>query len=554
MSLEELALYLTLAPEFGGTRFGPFEGLEVRLGSDGDRCHIVLPPALGVLPEHGRVIRQGPGNLILAPAERTAALFLWKKGARRPDQLATPTAVRPGDSFSLVTPDGPRFIVELDELPPEMKEARAKAKSRSGVGRSRLSAESMGAEVKRQAFTQLLVTKPAQLLQRAVVFVKSGAIYQPRNIIMGLTLLGGMVLGGVGACKYKQKSAQVVTITREYEECRDQAGFLAERGSRDFREWDIAALAYSITGSQALGTALDQDRAFADLVMKRSRSILADPAAYDWLWNPSDGRAAKFADWRERVLETDDLDNDTRNLLIWLAARRRKGRTPWETFGDTEGDDVCGHGPLRMTYRQALHLGMQVRPDAYYRGSFEKLAEDRQKREELLQTTVELAGTTLPEEGFESDFLRADSQASIGCVFVVESDERTNIGRTLRAFRNHLGDGAEGLPPSSDNQAALARIARYWAADAVTEDYERGEFRFQFQGSAVLSTALEPLEKRGQWVAEKTADTVAQALVVPCIGRLNYKPEEIEHALGPEEEQPDPVECLILNWKLQNEQ
>ena len=553
MPLDELALYLSLAPEFGGTRFGPFEGLEVRLGADGERCHIVLPAALGVLSEHARVIRQGPGNLILAPAERTAAVFLWKKNARRPEQLATPTAVRPGDSFCLVTPDGPRFIVEMAELPPEVKEARAKARSRSGVGRGRLTAKSMGTEVKRQAFTQLLVTKPAQMVQRAVVFVKSGAIYQPRNVILGLTMIGGMVLGGVGACKYRKKSAQVVTITREYEECRDQAGFLAERGSRDFREWDIAALAYSITGSQALGTALDQDRAFADLVVKRSRSILADPGAYDWLWNPSDGRAAKFADWRERVLETDDLDNDTRNLLIWLAARRRKGRTAWETFGDTEGDDVCGHGPLRMTYRQALHLGMKVRPDAYYRGSFEKLAEDRQLREGLLQTTVELAGMTLPEEGFESDFLRADSQASIGCVFLVESDERTNIGRTLRAFRNHLGDGAEGLPPSSANQAALARIARYWASDAVTEDYDRGEFRFQIQGSAALSTALEPLEKRGQWVAEKTAETVAQALVVPCIGRLNYKPEEIEHALGTEDEQPDPVECLILNWKLQNE-
>ncbi len=553
MPLEELALYLTLAPEFGGTRFGPFEGLEMRLGSDGDRCHIVLPPALGVLPEHGRVIRQGPGNLILAPAERTAALFLWKKGARRPEQLATPTAIRAGDSFSLVTPDGPRFIVELDELPPEVKEARQKAKSRVGVGRSRLSAESMGAEVKRQAFTQLLVTAPAQMLQRAIVFVRSGAIYQPRNIIMGVTLLGGMALGGVGACKYRKKSAQVVTITREYEECRDQAGFLAERGSRDFREWDIAALAYSITGSQALGTALDQDRAFAELVKSRSRSILADPGAYAWLWDPSDSRAARFSDWRERVLETDDLDNDTRNLLIWLAARRRKGRTPWETFSDTEGDDVCGHGPLRMTYRQALHLGLSARADAYYRGSFEKLAEDRQKREDLLQTTVELAGTVLPEDGFESDFLRADSQASIGCVFVVENDERTNIGRTLRAFRTHFGDAAEGLPPSSDNQAALARIARYWAADAVTEDYDRGEFRFRIQGTAALSTALEPLENRGQWVAEKTADTVAQALVIPCIGRLNYKPDDIEHALGPENEQPDPVECLILNWKLQNE-
>ncbi len=43
MAAGELVLYLTLAPEFGGTRFGPFEGIEARLGADRERCHITLP-------------------------------------------------------------------------------------------------------------------------------------------------------------------------------------------------------------------------------------------------------------------------------------------------------------------------------------------------------------------------------------------------------------------------------------------------------------------------------------------------------------------------------
>lgn len=552
MSLEELALYLALTPEFGGTRFGPFEGLECRLGSDNERCHIVLPPALGVLQEHARVIRQGPSNLILAPAERTAALFLWKKGARRPEQLNTPTAVRPGDSFSLVTPDGPRFIVELAPLPPELAAKRAEQKKRTGVGRSRLSAESMGAEVKRQAFTQLLVTKPAQMLQRAVVFVKSGAIYQPRNIIMGLTIIGGMAFAGFAGCRMKRQSAKITTITREVEECKDQAGFLANQNKKDFRDWGIPELAYNITKSQSISTALDRDRALADLVAKRSRSILADADAYEWLWDARNNRAARFADWRERILESDDFDDDTRTLLVWLAARRRPVPGEWSTFTDTEGTDVCGRGPLRMTYRQSLHLGMLVQPDAYYRGSFDKLADDRQKREELVTVTAGTAGTELPET-FESDFSRTDSRTNEGCVYLVDTDERTNIGRTLRALKRHLGDDVTGLPPRTDNNAALARIMRYWAADAVTEDYEREQFRLDLEGVNAMSTAVEPLEARGEWVLAKTAETIAQSIVVPCIGRLKYKPEEIEHALGAEEEQPDPVECLILNWKLQNE-
>ena len=123
-----------------------------------------LPENLGVLGEHARLIRQGVDNLILTPAERTATVFLWKEGARRPTQLNTPTAVQVGDAFSLVTPNGPRFIIELDLLPPEIVEERKK--SRKMTGRNRLSAESMGDEVKRQAFTKILVMGPMQLVRR----------------------------------------------------------------------------------------------------------------------------------------------------------------------------------------------------------------------------------------------------------------------------------------------------------------------------------------------------------------------------------------------------
>ena len=123
----DLVLYLVLSPEFGGTRFGPFEGLEARLGSNKERSHITLPESLGVAKEHCKVIRQGPASLILAPTERTAAVYLWKGDARRPVQVQTPTAVRPGDSFSLVTPEGPRFFIELGELPQEIKDQRTKS-------------------------------------------------------------------------------------------------------------------------------------------------------------------------------------------------------------------------------------------------------------------------------------------------------------------------------------------------------------------------------------------------------------------------------------------
>ena len=113
---QDLVTYLSLTPEFGGTRFGPFEGLEVRLGSDAERCHIVLPASLGVISEHVKLIRQGPLNLILAPAERTATVFLYRQGERRPTQLNAPTAVRPWSP-----PTAPASSSRSESCPPRSR-------------------------------------------------------------------------------------------------------------------------------------------------------------------------------------------------------------------------------------------------------------------------------------------------------------------------------------------------------------------------------------------------------------------------------------------------
>ena len=50
--------FLQLSPEFGGTRFGPFEVVEIRLGSDPDQNDITLPETLGVAEQHVKVLRQ----------------------------------------------------------------------------------------------------------------------------------------------------------------------------------------------------------------------------------------------------------------------------------------------------------------------------------------------------------------------------------------------------------------------------------------------------------------------------------------------------------------
>ena len=53
----DLTLFLRLTPEFGGTEFGPYDDVEVLLGSDPDSTRIYLRPELGILPQHVRTCR-----------------------------------------------------------------------------------------------------------------------------------------------------------------------------------------------------------------------------------------------------------------------------------------------------------------------------------------------------------------------------------------------------------------------------------------------------------------------------------------------------------------
>jgi hypothetical protein len=129
--MAETVTFLQLAPEFGGTRFGPFLGYEIRVGSDPNRNDITVPESLGVAPEHVKILRQPDNTFILAPVERTATLFYWRAGATRPTQLNAPRAVQDGDGFSLVTPEGPRFYILLEN---DKKKALEKAKESEGPG------------------------------------------------------------------------------------------------------------------------------------------------------------------------------------------------------------------------------------------------------------------------------------------------------------------------------------------------------------------------------------------------------------------------------------
>src|SRR5688572_3538386 len=121
--------FLQLAPEFGGTKFGPFDQVEVRLGSDPSNSDITLPETLGVAPQHVKLLKQQDDSFILAPVDKSAAIFHFRSGTARPKQVLAPTAIQSGDAFALVTPEGPRFYVQVEK---DAKAIAAQAADSSG--------------------------------------------------------------------------------------------------------------------------------------------------------------------------------------------------------------------------------------------------------------------------------------------------------------------------------------------------------------------------------------------------------------------------------------
>jgi hypothetical protein len=545
MNEEELATYLRLTPEFGGTRFGPYEGLEVRLGSDPERCHIVLQPELGVQAEHVKLFRESQENLILAPSERTAAVFLFRANGTRSTQVTTPTAVRPGDAFSLVTTGGHRFIIELDILPEEIREQRKKA---SRTGKARMNKGAILAEGKRQLLTRLLVNGPAQMAQRALTFVKSGSIFQPRYLFLGVAMFGGWVFGGVSMCSGRSMKTKLKVTNQRFENCEQELSFAENLGGNS-TESSFEQLAAKVVGSTLLGEALEQDSALRALVKKKAKTVFANSKRYGWIINNTGPKATRFAQWRERIMGEDGLDEDTQRLLVWLAGSPGRLNSEFVDVSDSEGDDVCGRGALQLTYRQALSMGMDIQADAFVSKDYERIAEDKQRREGMLEDTVTAAGQPgLPDDGYSTE-LDPVRQGRSACLYIEGGDDRARPGAVAKKLVAHMGEDPEDLPPWGAPQSSVARLAKFWAADLMRVDFRRGVGDIDFSDSQV-GAVLDGFDAKGQWVMSRTADTIARAIVIPCLAVLRGDPDKAKATLG--DDMPSPVNCLVLDWKLRN--
>lgn len=545
MPREDLALYLTLAPEFGGTRFGPYEGLEVRLGTDRERCHIVLAEGLGVVRDHCKVLRAGPDSLILTPAERTAAVWLWKAGAIRATQVQTPTAVRPGDAFSLVTPQGPRFVIELAPLPESIKAERATTGKRS---LRRLTPAKFMAEVWRLFIARLYTFSPISLGARIWYFIQSGAIWQPRILIT--LFLSGMTFMTMlmGSCHIMSLRNQITSVTSDNEALRATVATCEDLEGKRTETYDLTDLAYRLSGSPHLKKVLYNDGLLKQKVEERARFIADNRERYEWLYkNPT--VVSSFKRWRERIVDNDQakaaIDPVTRNLLAFAAAVPNRIDRDWSNVVDSSGEGACVRGPMALTYRQAVNLGLaNVQPDAFWQGDATEYSTKPEARMTLLNAaTVKARAPALLETASTAAY--AISQGERTCVYAEGADDRDDVGEVARMLAKQVGKGAPGLPSPDYDTAEVARIAKLYAADLPGVSFAGSDPPISFTKSTP-SAALKDIAG-GDWVIDQVAEVLARSLVLPCDALLNGDAAEMEKVFGT---LPDAIPCLVLFYRL----
>lgn len=182
--------FLDLAPQFGGTRFGPFSQ-GATLGSNPERCHITLPAEMGILPVHAWIAPAGAG-LTLQVSEVGAAVYLMDAG--QPSLVQGSRMVGPGDVLILGHPSGVRFTLYTSEQ--ASGQPRPPAQAALAGRRGPPTAAALAAEAKRQAGVAMMTTKTGAQAGHFLHRLQSGAFTNPRVIITGILSIGGMLIMG----------------------------------------------------------------------------------------------------------------------------------------------------------------------------------------------------------------------------------------------------------------------------------------------------------------------------------------------------------------------
>ena len=531
-----LVTFLQLSPEFGGTKFGPFDGVEIRLGSDPDTNDISLPEDLGVAPQHVKVLQQGEKSYIVAPIDRTATVFIWRANSNKPKQITTPMAVTPGDSFSLVVPEGPRFTILLENLKKQGEKAGGSFADKAM--KKMPTAGGLFEEIKRRGFSKIFTTKLGNMAMYAYRFVATGQIFSPIYIVAGIMMVSGWLLGGgalLGSCSLNRSKND---YANKYRTCEDQrAGLQPGDGAKP----TVPSLTRNILHDNEWRPTLRDERPLYTAYAEELVLSFARGPQYKWTYRNEQSEVAKL----RRALS--QLPPTLTSTLAFLAAYpSTTGAREWSTVEDSEGVEVCARGPLRLTYRQGKRLGLEnLQLDALVSNSVALSQDIQEKRAVLLKTAefegmdeeLNLDGTVIVDAG------GATVQGGQECMHLEGIDDRDDIIALGKRLRATLGASASGLPAENQPYWIAQRLVKLAAMD-FKYGYKDLKFSSTNRGPISNLAAQDVSKKRRQFAAGFTAKIMANAVTAKCMAVLDKdRIDDPPKFLG---DLPDLGQCAIV--------
>ncbi len=506
--MAETVTFLQLAPEFGGTRFGPFVGYEIRVGSDPNRNDITVPESLGVAPEHVKILRQPDDTFILAPVERTATLFYWRAGATRPTQLNAPRAVQDGDGFSLVTAEGPRFYILLEN---DKKRALEKAKESEGPGAAglgkNLNSRGIMAEIKRVGLAKALTSKMGNGLMKVWTFIKTGQFLSPMYIIMGMTMLSGYLFAGGSTCAAVNFRSKNTTLKNDLAECQATASLSKGTDGEYLTGQEIVE---RILGDDEWSETLSGDPDLENAFKKGLRRVFESPEDYQDVYRPN----SDFAQFK-KAIDGSSMPEPVSRVLAYAAAKPTFNRE-WDVVENSNGDEVCGRGPLRMTFAQGYQLELRdVQPDAFVG----RTRLDTVELEERIRATADAVNADVRIAG-NIDQDNAGKSGLDSCAFVMDDDDRVQVSTLVRTLNREIGVNAKKLPKESEPFWIAARLVKFYAAD-----FERGYGDLDFGQRRKSPTLVldDVTQNRRDYAISKAGEVIARAVAMPCIAHFDEK-------------------------------
>lgn len=531
----QLVTFLQLSPEFGGTKFGPFKGVEIRLGSDPEANDISLPEALGVSPQHVKVLQQGEESFIIAPIDRTATVYIWRANSNKPKQITTPMAVKRGDGFSLVTPEGPRFYILQEHLQKDRDTVGGsfadKAMKRMPTSRGMLE------EIKRRGLAKVFSTKIGNFAMYAYRFVVTGQIFNPIYVVAGIMMVSGWFFASGATCAAFSVNSSKNAYVGKWQECEDQR--MGAQSGDD--KVSVPSLTRNILRDNEWTPTLRDDKALYQFYAKEVAAAFARAEDFKWTYRNDKSKVAQL---RKNLSA---MPPALTNTLAFAAAHpSRTGAREWQVVEDSEGEEVCGRGPLGLTYRQAVNLGLaNVQLDALVTNSFAQSMDADKKKEALLKTADFLPELPSMDSRVIASIGGVVEQGSRECMHVEGTDDRDDLAAIAARLRVELGTSARGLPEEGQRYWVAQRLVKLAATDFK---YKYSDLKFNTTGKTPSQTLAnqDVLQKRQDFALRWAARVMARAVVVKCM--TVFDPEFADAPPDYLGEPPDLAQCAVVDW------